>query len=150
MRHLLLPTVLCLLAGSASADVVDPEPESCPPGSTPSTAHSGPYCALSAECSTDADCASGTCDAVMQCIETRACGGLMPPDAAPCTLEHVVGPCADDGTCATGTCRARSVCGGGSGGSDGCGCSAVGAGSGSGAVWIGVVLGLVVVWRRRR
>ena len=150
-----LALALSLLVPSAAlADVVEPEPASCPPGSTPSTAHTGPYCAPTAECTSDSACSEGTCGEVMQCIETRGCGGLQPPDAEPCTLEHVVGPCASDGTCATGECRARQVCGGGGGGGgtdDGCGCRAAGApASGGGLAWIALALGGAIALRRRR
>lgn len=131
MRTLLATTliVLAFAPALARADVVDPEPDRCPPGSTPATAHSGPYCAPIPDCTSDSACTGATCMAVTQCIETRGCGGREVPDAAPCTLEHVVGPCNADGTCATGTCRARHVCSNGSTAAGGCGCRAAGSSS---------------------
>lgn len=133
----------------ARADVVDPEPPSCPVGSRPSTAHSGPYCAPTAECGSDSDCSAGTCMEVMQCIETRGCGGLMPPDAEPCTLEHVAGACGSDGSCAVGECRARRVCSS-SPVDGGCGCRV---GAQHGAAWpatLALLAGLALLVRRRR
>lgn len=98
-------------AASTRADVVGPPPASCPAGSTPATGHSGPRCEPTPDCTTDVSCsATGRCVDAMQCIETRGCGGLMPPDSAPCTVEHVVGPCDGAGACSVGTCRARRVC----------------------------------------
>jgi MYXO-CTERM domain-containing protein len=145
----LLVLFMLLAARPALADVVDPEPDSCPPGSTPSTAHTGPYCRPTPDCASDSACGAGaTCDAVMQCIETRGCGGLMGPDSAPCTIEHVVGPCAGDGTCAVGECRARQVCNGAA--SDGgCGCRVAGSSPSRGTEWLCAALA-VLLWRRRR
>lgn len=149
MRTLAAFIVLSLLPSIALADVVDPEPESCPPGSTPSTAHSGPYCRPTTECSADSECSAGTCMQVMQCIETRGCGGLMEPDAAPCTLEHVVGPCSE-GSCAVGECRARRVCSTGSTSDGGCGCSTVGSGSSGPAPIALLALAIVLAFSARR
>ena len=151
MRIVLVILILCL-PSIAAADVVGPEPESCPAGSSPSVSHSGPYCRPTAECTSEASCgASQTCGAVMQCVETRGCGGLMPPDAEPCTLEHVVGPCDGDGSCDVGVCRARDLCSGegGSGGDDGCGCRAV---APQEAGWPAMALAALAwgTWRRRR
>ncbi len=120
--------ILFLSPAFAYADVVGPEPSSCPLGSRPSVAHSGPYCAPLPECTSDSACSAGAaCMEVSQCIEIRGCGGRPYPDAEPCTLEHVVGPCGGDGSCATGTCTTRSVCTSGGGSDGGCGCSAAGA-----------------------
>ncbi len=150
MRTVLALFLSLLIAPQlARADVVGPEPESCPVGSRPSTAHSGPYCAPTAECGSDSDCSAGTCMQVMQCIETRGCGGLMPPDAEPCRLEHVAGACAGDGSCAVGECRARRVCS--SGAADGgCGCRVE---AQHGAAWpasLAFLAGLALLVRRRR
>lgn len=151
MRIFLVSLILCV-PSIAAADVVGPEPASCPAGSSPSVSHSGPYCRPTAECTGDASCsASQTCGPVQQCIETRGCGGLMPPDAEPCTLEHVVGPCDGDGTCDVGECRARNLCSGGvdTGGTDGCGCRAAGPAT---ATWPALAFAALalVTWRRRR
>ncbi|MCZ7678040.1 MAG: MYXO-CTERM sorting domain-containing protein [Sandaracinaceae bacterium] len=85
----------------------------------------------------------------MQCIETRDCGGLREPDAAPCTIEHVAGACASDGSCAVGECRARRVCS--SGAADGgCGCRVW---AQHGAAWpatLALLAGLALLRRRRR
>lgn len=148
MRHLLF-AFLIAVPSIALADVVDPEPPSCPPGSTPATAHSGPYCYPSGDCTSDSMCGAGsTCNPVMQCIETRGCGGLSFPDAEPCTLEHVVGACAGDGSCAVGECRARSVCSGGET-DGGCGCSAPGAPRGFAASFVLMLVALFVLRRAR-
>lgn len=145
MRALVFLFVLSFTV-PALADVVMPEPDSCPPGSTPSTAHSGPYCRPTEECSSDSVCGEGSsCEAVSQCVETRACGGLMPPDAAPCTIEHIVGACDSSGNCAVGECRMRDVCTGG--GSSGGGCSA-GHGAGAGALALAIAI-VLFAWRRR-
>ena len=83
----LVPVVLMLsvMLGvvRAQADVVGPPPTNCPPGSTPSSSHSGPLCAPTGACMTNADCTMGaTCMEAFQCIETRSCGGRVPPDSA--------------------------------------------------------------------
>jgi MYXO-CTERM domain-containing protein len=136
-----------LFVSGARADVVDPEPDSCPPGARPATSHSGPYCAPLPDCTGDAECgASARCGPVMQCIEERACGGLMPPDAEPCTIEHVVGPCGAGDTCSTGVCRARQVCTTPSTEDGGCGCSSA---SGGGIAALALVLAGVFALSRR-
>jgi len=149
----LLVTLLLLVPALAAADAVEGPPSSCPPGSSPSSAHTGPYCRQTDDCTSDAACGGvETCEPVMQCIETRACGGRAPPDAAPCTLRHVVGPCADDGACAVGTCQARDVCTGEteSGGDDGgCGCRVGARDSGAGAA-LALVAVALLAWRRSR
>ena len=150
MRTLCLVCVL-LLPQVAFADVVGPEPESCPPGSQPAVSHSGPYCAPLAECSADSACGEGeACNPIQQCVETRGCGGLVPPDAEPCTLENVVGPCEGDGSCATGECRTRSVCSGEAAADGGCGCR-VGARRGAPLGGLALLaLGLLGIRRARR
>lgn len=146
MRIALVISLLALSPALAFADVVGPPPDSCPVGSTPATSHSGPFCTPMAECSSDSACGAGAaCDTVLQCVETRACGGLQIPDAEPCTLENVVGPCSGAGTCATGECRTRRVCGGAAG--TGCGCRAGGRTRG-GLAWAAFALVLVFVRRR--
>ncbi|MFO0713937.1 MAG: hypothetical protein U0353_29040, partial [Sandaracinus sp.] len=114
MRPLVLTLVtagLVLAAPlAASADVVESPPASCPTGSTPSTGHSGPYCAPTESCAVGGVCPNGaSCVPLRQCIETRPCGGWTPPDAALCTIQNVIGPCASDGTCAAGVCTERNV-----------------------------------------
>lgn len=108
-RSLALLAVLAV-GSIASADVVGPPPASCPAGSTPSSSHSGPLCRPAPECTATSCASPARCMAVFQCIEERPCGGLLPPDSGPCTIDHVVGPCDSGGACSTGTCRARSVC----------------------------------------
>ncbi|MBX7197069.1 MAG: hypothetical protein K1X94_33785 [Sandaracinaceae bacterium] len=127
MRPLVLTLVtagLVLAAPlAASADVVESPPASCPTGSTPSTGHSGPYCAPTESCAVGGVCPNGaSCVPLRQCIETRPCGGWTPPDAALCTIQNVIGPCASDGTCAVGVCTERNVCPGPGSSSGGCGC----------------------------
>jgi MYXO-CTERM domain-containing protein len=143
---------LALTAAVARGDVVDREPESCPAGATPATAHSGPYCRANPLCATDADCgASGSCEEVAQCIEPRACGGLMPPDAAACTVSHVAALCEGGGACASGSCETRRVCIAPGATSSGGGCSC-GVGRATDAVPIGIALvavGAMIASRRR-
>lgn len=136
------------VAAPLRADVVDPEPDSCPPGSRPATSHSGPYCAPTPDCTGDAECgASARCTAVMHCIEERACGGMTVPDSEPCTIEHVAAPCSAAGTCTVGVCRARRVCTTPSTDDGGCGCSSA---PGGGIAALALVLaGLVALSRRR-
>lgn len=146
---------LAVLGGAIAtvhADVVDPPPMSCPAGSTPSTGHSGPYCAPRS-CVTGGVCpGGGTCTAVRQCIETRACGGQTFPDAAPCTIENLVGPCSADGSCAVGVCMLRGACPSTTGSTSGCGCR-VGSHAPTGglatSLALALALGLAVTRRRR-
>ena len=110
----------------ARADVVGPQPETCPAGSDPSACHGGPYC-YPAKCDTDTDCDSGeTCAETPLCTEPFDCGGGW-GGSSPST--NVLGPCGAG--CAEGTCTPLKVCqkstSTGSGGSGGAG----GAGGGS-------------------
>lgn len=136
---------------TARADAVGPPPLSCPPGSTPSSSHSGPICFPSDACTTDSDCSTGaTCMPVFQCVETRPCGGLTPPDSGPCTLSNVVGACGTGNTCDVGTCFTRHVCSSVPlmGTSSGCAC-AVGARSASASAAL-VVMAVLAMWVARR
>jgi MYXO-CTERM domain-containing protein len=147
LPHAASLALVLFAASPALADVVGPPPEECPAGSRPSTAHSGPFCAPTTSCEADADCETGTCTEVRQCIETRGCGGLEPPDAEPCTLEHVVGPCGDDGACEIGVCESRRACDAG-----GCTVAAPGDPRAGGLTWGAAALlagGLLRARRRR-
>ena len=86
----------------------------------------------------------------MQCVETRECGGLRPPDSGPCTVQTVLGPCDDGGGCDVGECQAREVCSADAGGDDGgCGCRAVGAGRGAAGLAVAALALGLALWRRR-
>ncbi|UJR85243.1 hypothetical protein [Sandaracinus amylolyticus] len=141
----------------ARADVVDPEPERCPRGSTPATAHSGPFCRADDTCASDAECSTGQrCVAIAQCLETRGCGGRTDfEDAEPCTLTHVSGECESaGGSCGDeGTCTERRVCAGEAErpGGGGCSCAAPGrARAGTGLVLAIATLATMFLARRRR
>ena len=156
MRVVVLALVLSSVS-IARADVVGPPPDRCPAGSTPATAHSGPYCRASDTCVADTDCSGGErCVAVEQCLETRSCGGRDDfLDAEPCTLSHVSGACESAGaSCGDeGTCTEGRVCTGESEtvGGGGCSCAAPGraTGRGPGAALAIAMLATMFLLRRR-
>ncbi|AKF11613.1 hypothetical protein [Sandaracinus amylolyticus] len=156
MRIALLLFVLSS-ASIARADVVDPEPERCPRGSTPSTAHSGPYCAPRT-CLTDVHCGENArCMELAQCVENRACGGLRPPDAELCVMTHVAGACDELGTaCADeARCIVHRVCVGddedGRPGGGGCSCAVPGRARASAGLGLVITaLASMFLARRRR
>ncbi len=101
------------LAPVASADVVSPQPASCPEGGQPATCHGGPHCRLLV-CATDSDCLEGrVCQDRSFCVGTINCAGLLPPDSDPTmydvqTLENT---CAAGDSCDAGAmCKAVKVC----------------------------------------
>lgn len=100
--------VLALVTGItlAQADVVNPEPTSCPNGSTPSTGHVGPHCAP-ATCKSDADCKNGTtCREVSLCTTTETGyhrGGSY-------KVDFVHATCSKGGSCSKGTCNTGMRC----------------------------------------
>src|SRR5688572_26829168 len=110
MRALLIVVVTGMsLAGIARADVVGPEPESCPAGTIGRSCHGGPYCAPRG-CAMDAECGEGAaCVERTLCITRIGCAGGLPPDADPADFEvdQVEGSCPDD---CGGECRAERVC----------------------------------------
>lgn len=160
LRRLSIPLALLFVTAPALADVVGPPPDECPRASTPSSSHSGPLCVPSNSCDPASGCDGGACVAIKQCIEKVACGGMMPPDAGPCTVDNVVGECGSGDSCSVGTCTERSICSTGSDGSSstsgsndddgGCGCRAAGGDSApEGAAWL-LLLGAVALGRGRR
>ncbi len=138
------------------ADVVGPEPATCPDGSVPSTCHGGPFC-YPATCSSDADCDEGeTCKDASLCTEPFDCGGGW-GGSAPST--NVLAACGSG--CAKGTCSTLKVCqqeggegGSGGGGDDylvkGCTCSVEKAPTLGLAGTLALVAGLLAFTGRRR
>jgi hypothetical protein len=130
--------ITCLAASPARADVVGPEPDSCPDGSVPSACHGGPYC-HPFSCMTDADCDPGlSCKDRDLCTADIDCGG-----AEPYIIKQITGTC-ESGCAAGSTCVTQKVCvppstgtttgagGGGSSGNGGGGNGGAGGGGGSG------------------
>ncbi len=95
------------------ADVVNPEPLSCPEGGQPSTCHGGPHCRLLG-CMTDTDCQDGlVCRDRSLCVGVVNCAGLLPPDADPSmyNTETVESVCSPDAACKVDeTCKTLKVC----------------------------------------
>ncbi len=114
------------------ADVVGPDPESCPSGSSPSSCHGGPYCSL-ATCTTTDECDEGeTCQSASLCTTAIDCGGI----GGPAETTNVLGACVE--ACTQGTCTTHKVCSkgtpgtGGNGGTGGDGGAGGNGGSGGG------------------
>ena len=140
----------------ARADVVEPPPEDCPPGTYADSNHGGPHCA--AGYCPDA----GACPEDMPCQPTDFCveETYVVTMSGAFTLEAVVGACPDGQTCDAGVCQRLDVCYGELEGlprsqvapnaddDGGCGCRA-GAGSGTSA-WAALALPLAVGTIRRR
>jgi MYXO-CTERM domain-containing protein len=99
----------------------------------------------------DLMCESGdACEPVRLCVVERACGGLRPPDAGPCFIDHAVGVCGGDGTCSEGSCLIRDACVVPGSSSGGCSCSI--ASRGPSGLWLLTTLSLfgLVLGRRMR
>jgi hypothetical protein len=117
MKHILTVSLTSLalltLAPVAFADVVSPEPASCPEGGNPSTCHGGPHC-RPLGCMTDTDCQDGrVCQERSLCVGVVNCAGLLPPDADPSMydVQTVEGTCSPDVPCDAGaTCTTLKVC----------------------------------------
>jgi MYXO-CTERM domain-containing protein len=106
MVRTLLVAGVVLLAASARADVVQPEPPSCPLGSDPHTCHGGPHCRPSA-CSAAGECPAGKwCTTRQLCIEKLDCGGM----GGSYFVDAVRGECAATAPCKAGTCQPVAVC----------------------------------------
>lgn len=112
--------VLCLTA-PAYADVVEPEPDECPEGSTPDTCHGGPHC-LPVRCAADTDCTGDfVCEEREYCVDTINCAGMLGPGEDPSDFDRdvIVGECRGD---CSGACNFIRLCvpplpeGGGGGG----------------------------------
>lgn len=147
--------LLGLWPDAARADAVFPPPDTCPPGSVPSTSHAGPHCRPAAECVLSSMCGAGeACEAVGLCIEDVPCGGRLPPgDAGVCTEPHVVGTCSPSGACSVGSCELRNVCVQPSSARSGCACRAGRADAGladAGLGSAGVLLWVAALAARRR
>lgn len=113
----LLGLTLCALSVSSStvrADVVGPDPDSCPSGGTPTSCHAGPYCALT-ECEGDDACTveRTKCREVPVCEGKIVCAGLVEPDADLSQYERatVESSCQQGTACPNGTrCALRRLC----------------------------------------
>jgi hypothetical protein len=98
---------MSLVISLARADVAS-EPESCPIGAEPVTAHA-PYC-TPGTCEGGCD-AGDTCRSAGLCVidEQRQCGGNASGD---CTYQHVeaLSACSSQADCAAGTCVVADRC----------------------------------------
>lgn len=122
----------------ALADVVGPPARGCPPGSTGTSSHAGPYCMPDPPAET---CAEGSLRTTGLCVleEERQCAGNAEPD---CTYLHreALSRCDGAGDCSgeNVTCEVADRC------APGCGCS-TGAAPG-----LALLAGLLpLVFRRR-
>lgn len=117
MRHVAtfgMALAWALVASSARADVVGPDPSSCPAGGTPASCHGGPFCAVT-ECAGDADCTLNgtTCREVSVCIGKIGCAGLIGPgeDAAAYDRPTVESSCEQGASCGNGaSCEKKRLC----------------------------------------
>lgn len=95
------------------ADVVSPQPETCPEGGQPATCHGGPHC-RPIGCTTDSDCMDGrVCQDRSLCVGVVNCAGNIPPDADPAmyNVQTVVSTCSPDAPCTgSDTCTTLKVC----------------------------------------
>lgn len=108
----LLSFALVALAPAAFADVVFPEPASCPEGGQPATCHGGPHC-RALTCTTNTDCQGGlVCQERSFCVNVINCAGLLPPDADPSMfdVQTVESTCSANDSCDAGSCTALKVC----------------------------------------
>lgn len=103
--------ILLLLVRLAAADVVNPEPTNCPPGSVGTSSHAGEWCTPAPTC--DEQACADSCREVGLCVtETEEeCGGMV-PDTGDCTFTKVEvhGRCRDQGDCDVGTCIVEERC----------------------------------------
>ena len=108
MRALIVCVVM-LATSVASADVVFPPPDTCPPGAIPATGHAGPYCRAT-ECTSVADCVARSTPFVGACAPAGLCvreqlgfagrGGRVP-------LRVTLGSCRSDADCSSGVACVR-------------------------------------------
>ncbi len=103
--------MLLLLGSLALADVVGPEPTSCPAGSIGRSNHSGSWCEAT-HC--DEDCPDGACREIGLCVDARevGCGGMQPDTAEPYTFlkEEALRRCRTDADCDVGSCVVEDRC----------------------------------------
>lgn len=106
-RTIAIATLAFLLDASARADVVQPEPTDCPPGSEGQTCHGGPYCGVAPPCSSSTACKGGmTCQLAHLCITQHDCWSWGGPNY----VDSVKGTCAGGAACSVGTCKTYQVC----------------------------------------
>src|SRR5512141_1015376 len=101
----LLAFTLLARSGAARADMVQPPPENCPPGTHGASTHAGQYC-QPRPCSETGACAAGTiCSVGHLCVSERKYTNMTGTG----TVSAVEGSC-EDGVCLRGDCRALRVC----------------------------------------
>ena len=132
--------IVILLGGLAHADVVGPEPASCPSGSEPRANHFASYCAPTT-CEVESSCADGSCQPIGLCVAGQSGQYDMYED--PVTWSEAYRTCDSDADCSDGAeCVIEDRCA-----SAGCGCG-MAPRSGAALGLIGL-LGLLGVVRRR-
>lgn len=108
MKRLVL-LAFFLIATPAYADVVEPEPDDCVEGTSPSTCHGGPHCVPN-RCTMDADCEGDfICEEREYCVGTINCAGVLMPGEDPRDYERdvIFGDCRGD---CDGACNAIRLC----------------------------------------
>jgi hypothetical protein len=101
----LLALTLFVCSGAAWADMVQPPPENCPPGTYGASTHAGQYC-VPRPCVGAGGCATGTACAIKRlCFSERPYTNMTGSG----TVNAIEGSC-DDGLCVRGDCRAMRVC----------------------------------------
>ena len=133
--------VVVLFGALAHADVVGPEPSSCPSGSEPRANHFASYCAPTT-CDVESSCPDGECRPIGLCIISQS--GQYDMYEEPVTWREASRTCDSDADCSDGAeCIVEERCA-----AAGCGCRAVPR-SGAALGLIGL-LGLVGFVRRGR
>jgi MYXO-CTERM domain-containing protein len=147
-----LTIAVALWTVAARADVVMPEPTSCPEGSTAATCHGGPHCRPT-PCVDSSSCKNGsTCQDVKWCIGQIDCRGGWRSDASYAMEETVEAACEGNATCSKGTCLTIKVCTtAGAPQARGCTCTlATASTDGRAPGWMALTAVVLVLWRRGR
>ena len=106
-RWFIVLVALTLFAYSRAgwADMVQPPPENCPPGTHGASTHAGQYC-MPRPCIGAGACGTGmTCGIRRLCVSERTYTNMTGSG----TVNAVEGAC-DDGLCVRGECKAMRVC----------------------------------------
>jgi MYXO-CTERM domain-containing protein len=140
--------ILLLLVRLAAADVVNPEPTNCPPGSVGTSSHAGEWCTPAPTC--EEQVCADSCREIGLCVtETEEeCGGMQPDTGEPCTFirTEVHGRCRTQDDCDAGTCIVEERCV--DRGPLSCGCASSSAVSAASAFVVLLVLGGTLRMRR--